>query len=178
MSLSDLAAIGSLVSSFAVLVSLIYLNRQTRQGTKHTRALIHQGRTDGIVHWLEGLASDTSLLEIYLRGTAGDQSLNDIEAARFVVLSTARFYSYEDQFYQHREGLLSEARYAGLLNAVKRGFGNPGTRTTWTLMRASFDTGFQSFMDGAMRDVPVEPAVHFGTVFRSLSTAELPGAKP
>jgi hypothetical protein len=44
MNLSDLAAIGSLVSGIAVLVSLVYLAQQTRQNSKHTRALIQQGR--------------------------------------------------------------------------------------------------------------------------------------
>jgi len=45
MTLSDLASIGSLVSRFAVLVSLIYLAQQTRQNSKHTRALtrLHGG---------------------------------------------------------------------------------------------------------------------------------------
>jgi hypothetical protein len=48
MSLSDLAAIGSLISGVAVLISLIYLARQMRQNTKHTRALIQQGRVERI----------------------------------------------------------------------------------------------------------------------------------
>ena len=37
MSLSDLAALGSFVSGFAVLASLIYLALQTRQNVKHKR---------------------------------------------------------------------------------------------------------------------------------------------
>jgi len=44
MSLSDLAAIGSLISGVAVLISLIYLSQQIRQNTKHSRAIIQQGR--------------------------------------------------------------------------------------------------------------------------------------
>jgi hypothetical protein len=177
MSLSDIASIGSLVSGVAVLVSLIYLSLQMKQNTKHTRALIHQGRTEGIADWLNALASDPALLETYLRGTAGDQSLSDTEAARFVVTSTARFYSFEDQFYQHSEGLLSDARYAGLVNAAKSSLRYPGSRTSWTLMRGSFETGFQTFMDDIMRDTTVEPAANFGTVFKSLSANELLNVK-
>jgi hypothetical protein len=177
MSLSDLASISSLVSVVAVLISLIYMSLQTRQNTKHTMAQIQQGRTDGITDWLNALASDPSLLNIYLRGTAGDPSMNDIEAARFVVLSTARFYSYEDQFYQHKDGLLDDARYAGVLKAARGSFRFPGSRASWTLMRDTFDAGFQSFMDDLMREIPVEPAANFGAAFKSLSAAELSGAK-
>ena len=49
MTLSDLAAIGSLASGVAVLVSLIYLGLQVHQSAKHTRALILQGRAERIV---------------------------------------------------------------------------------------------------------------------------------
>jgi hypothetical protein len=45
MSLSDLASISNLVSSVAVLASLVYLAQQIRQNTKHTRTLIQQGRS-------------------------------------------------------------------------------------------------------------------------------------
>ena len=48
MSLSDLASIGSFVSGIAVLASLIYLSLQVSQNTKHSRALIQQGRVTGI----------------------------------------------------------------------------------------------------------------------------------
>ena len=61
MSLSDLASIGSLVSGVAVLVSLIYLSQQTRQNTKHSRALIQQGRSLGSQDYLVQQALDPSL---------------------------------------------------------------------------------------------------------------------
>jgi hypothetical protein len=178
MSLSDLASIGSLVSVVAVLVSLIYMSQQTRQNTKHTKAQIQQGRTDGIIDWLDALASDPSLLETYLRGTAGDQSMNDLDAARFVVFSTARFYSYEDQFYQHKEGLLDDVRYAGVLKAAKSSLRYPGSRASWALMRGTFDAGFQSLMDDIVRETAVEPAANLGSVLRSLSAEELSRVKP
>lgn len=103
--------------------------------------------------------------------------MDDIEAARFVVFSTARFYSYEDQFYQHQEGLLGEARYEGVLNAAKGSLRNPGARASWTLMRNSFGPGFRSFMDDIMREVPGEPAVNFGAAYKTLSAAELSRVK-
>jgi hypothetical protein len=173
MSLSDLASIGSLVSVVAVVVSLIYMSQQTRQNTKHTKAQIQQGRTGGITDWLNALASDPSLLDIYLRGTAGDPLLSDVDAARFVVLSTARFYSYEDQFYQHKEGLLDDVRYTGVLKAAKSSLKYPGSRASWTMMRDTFDAGFQTFMDDIMRETRVEPAANFGSAFKSLSAVEL-----
>jgi hypothetical protein len=44
MTLSDLASLATVLSGAAVLASLIYLAQQTRQNTRHTRALIEQAR--------------------------------------------------------------------------------------------------------------------------------------
>jgi PEP-CTERM motif len=44
MTLSDLAALGSFISSVAVLVSLIYLALQVRQADKNQRAIVQQER--------------------------------------------------------------------------------------------------------------------------------------
>lgn len=43
MSLSEVSTIASIVSSFAVAASLVYLALQTHQNAKHTKALIWQG---------------------------------------------------------------------------------------------------------------------------------------
>ncbi|HEX3432128.1 MAG TPA: hypothetical protein VHT03_14710 [Rhizomicrobium sp.] len=43
MSLSDLASLGSFVSAFAVLASLVYLALQVRQAEKNQRAILNQG---------------------------------------------------------------------------------------------------------------------------------------
>lgn len=43
MSLSDLASLGSFVSGFAVLVSLVYLALQVRQAEKNQRAVLNHG---------------------------------------------------------------------------------------------------------------------------------------
>ena len=49
MSLSDWASIGSLVSSIAVLISLIYLALQVRQAERNQQASIRQGRATRMV---------------------------------------------------------------------------------------------------------------------------------
>lgn len=54
MTLSDLASLGILISSVAVLVSLTYLAYQIRQSTKHTRALIQLARVDRLMSQMIG----------------------------------------------------------------------------------------------------------------------------
>jgi hypothetical protein len=66
MKLSDLASIGSLISSAAVLISLVYLALQIRQAERNQRALIHQGRASRMIaltaSLIRGSSTDISLL--------------------------------------------------------------------------------------------------------------------
>ena len=71
MSLSDLASIASLVSTFAVLISLIYLGLQVRQAEKNQQAAIRQGRATRAVDIILA-AGDPALAEALPKGTAGE----------------------------------------------------------------------------------------------------------
>jgi len=44
VSLSDIASVATVASSIAVLISLVYLSSQLRQGARHQMATIHHGR--------------------------------------------------------------------------------------------------------------------------------------
>jgi len=83
MTLSDLASIGSLVSGIAVLVSLAYLAQQTRQNSKHTRALIQQCRAIQLADMPLRSAENASLVETRMRGDEGDKTLNRVQFAQY-----------------------------------------------------------------------------------------------
>jgi len=148
MTLSDLSSIGSLVSGIAVLVSLIYLAQQTRQNSKHTRALIQQGRASLAMEIPIRFAEDAELTELTIRGDNGDLSLNEIQIRQYMMLRGAVFHNWEDQFHQHRDGLLDGNRFGGTVKLIETQFRHPGPRCAWKTVRASlYGTEFQLFMD-------------------------------
>jgi hypothetical protein len=153
MTLSDLASIGSLVSGVAVLVSLIYLAQQTRQNSRHTRALIQQGRASqgqaGIVQWI---ATDPSTAEVYLRGCEGDVTLDRVQFIRFFYMMISAFFAWEDSFYQHREDLVENERHAAMMMTIKTILQGPGAIAAWQMGRTSFGADFQSFVDGLLSE--------------------------
>jgi hypothetical protein len=63
MSLADLALIASLLSSAAVLVSLLFLGVQIRQSNRNQRSLMQQGRSSRNVDLLSRL-TDPKLNEV------------------------------------------------------------------------------------------------------------------
>lgn len=152
MSLSDLASIGSLVSGIAVLVSLVYLSLQIRQNTKHSQALIQQGRAARI--------ADTALRLAELRA---DDGLNNcfegaVEASakdvsRFLNVARAVFISSEDSFLQGDEGLLAPTAYESYKASLRAGMGSFGLAAAWILTRDMYEPKYRAFMDEINGDI-------------------------
>ena len=146
MTLSDLASVGSLISSVAVLISLVYLGLQMRQSSRHSQALIQQGRASRTVEiltrWAEFDWSDG--MEACLNGSP-DVTARDLR--RFIGLMRAYFVNYEDSFLQHRQGLLENAAFANVEAALRATMAGPGHRAAWKVVRPAFDHAFQGYMD-------------------------------
>ena len=152
MSLSDLASIGSLASGIAVLVSLVYLSLQIRQNTKHSQALIQQGRAARI--------ADTALRLAELRADDGlnncfegapEASAKDV--SRFLNVARAVFISSEDSFLQGEEGLLAATAYESYKASLRAGMGSFGLAAAWILTRDMYEPKYRAFMDEINGDV-------------------------
>jgi hypothetical protein len=157
MSLSDLASIGSLVSGLAVLVSLVYLAQQTRQNSKHTRALIQQGRAVQAADFTNRWAADPSLIALLQQGTLGDPTLNDEQVLRFLLMQFSAYQMWEDRFYQHKEGLIDEERHAGTVREIKERLQRVGYRAAWQMQRNTYGKEYQAFVDGLINEVRSAP---------------------
>jgi hypothetical protein len=153
MSLSDLAAIASLVSTFAVLISLVYLALQVRQAEKNQQAAIRQGRATRAVDIILA-AGDPALAGALPKGTAGAADITAIEFGQFNAIYGAFLASAEDTWLQHKEGLLSEAVFASFSASWRQTLAQPGVRALWTLRRHAFEAGFAAFMDRLMAEAP------------------------
>src|SRR5438067_12058989 len=71
MSLTDLTSLASLVSSVAVLVSLLFIGLQIRQSNRNQRSLMQQGRSARNVELLSRL-SDPRPSDVMLRVARGE----------------------------------------------------------------------------------------------------------
>lgn len=111
MSLTDLASLGTFVSSFAVLISLGYLGMQIAQNTKHTRALIQQGRISGITEQYLAMA-DADLTAAYLVANGHPATPEGVRKQQFWLQCVAIQVRMDDTFTQHEQGLLDDDQFA------------------------------------------------------------------
>jgi hypothetical protein len=155
MTLATLVNIGSLISSVAVLISLVYLNRQLRQGALNQRSKMDRGRSQQVGEWLQYVAQpDTAAL--ILRGHAGDPTLTPLECHRYLWSMYPLILHFEDSFFQHRDEMISEPQYASIVGHLKSRCPSPGFRALWLHVRPRFPEEFVAFVDALMRETPVE----------------------
>ena len=155
MSLSDLASLGNLIGGIAVLVSLLYLSVQVRQNSKHTRALIQQGRALRGWEFNMRLAdASTSLAQVWISGRSADTTMTEEQEVRYLSICRAAFLAHEDSFRQHRAGLYEDAAYEGSLLILKSRVTHPGMRAAWRILRNTFDPEFREAVDGIVRATP------------------------
>lgn len=152
MTLSDLASLGSFVSGIAVLVSLVYLSLQIKQNSKHSQALIQQGRAARI--------SDIALRVAELRADdglngcfEGAPEANVKDVSRFLNVARAVFISAEDSFVQSEEGLLGSTAFESYKEGLRAGMGSPGMAAAWMMTRHMYEPKFRAFMDSTLGDL-------------------------
>src|SRR5580698_8891026 len=151
MSFSDLAALGSFVSGFAVLVSLVLLyfqlrqlTAQVRQSDKYQQTLVKQARTSRVMEVNARLA-DADFAAAYLRIMTNAQDVTLADWTRFNAHARAVFQNGEDTFSQHRRGLLHEDDFDGFFLSLRGTFHNPPLRLAWESVRRGFPAPYAAF---------------------------------
>jgi hypothetical protein len=158
MSLSDLASLGSFVSGFAVLISLIYLALQVRQTKRNQQIAIRHSRATRVVELHLALA-DVAAADAWLHGSGSPQEITRTEVSQFNNLCRALFFHFEDSFYQREEGLLNDDAFETVVAGARLSARSPGFRAAWGIARPNFGGRFLDFMNGVVAGSAVEPPV-------------------
>lgn len=172
MSLSDLASIGSLISSIAVLVSLVYLAQQIRQSARNQRAAIHTERT-ALVQEIVLSATSPEHARLMIRGGAGDASLSEEESSTYLGHTLCTLRLFEEMFLQHRDGMLDEARWENNALRVRGFFHQVGFRAAWRANAAGFDRDFAQWMDGLLQEIPAMAGPSQAAAWKAFAKEEL-----
>jgi hypothetical protein len=151
MTLNDWAAVGSLVSSLGVIISLLYLARQIRQSERQARAGMSFGRTTRIVDINLAIAQPENG-DLLAKARAGRDPLTRGEMVRFYALCRAQISNAEDNWLQHSQGLLDDDVFANFRRTFRFFLTSPAVRAIWTFLRPSYEGGFLVFMDELARE--------------------------
>jgi hypothetical protein len=150
--------LGSFVSGFAVLLSLIYLALQVRQTKRNQQIAIRHSRASRIVDLQLALA-DPAVADAWLHGSGNPQEITQTELSQFTNLCRALFFHFEDSFYQREEGLLNDDAFETVVAGARLSARSPGWRAAWNMARPNFGGQFLAFMDGVVAASAATPPV-------------------
>ena len=156
MNLSIVSTFATAVSAVAVLVSLLFLQRQIHQSEKNQRALIQQGRANRSAEIAMRLM-DPEFAEAYHLCMDGKAGITAIQLVQFFGYCRAVFLGSEDSFLQHRECLLDELAFNSFKRALSGLFVSPGMRAAWSILREYYDPEFADYVDGIVEEATDRP---------------------
>jgi hypothetical protein len=165
MSLSDLAAIGSFISGFAVLVSLVFLyfqlrqvNAQVQQAEKNRRALMNQGvvtRSADAIRW-NGQPENIAL---HARITAGETDFSAQEVRQIGGILRLLLDSGQDVYVQHKAGLADQITFDNILKVLTAALSQPVVRAAYFVVRTTCAPEWMSYVDKLMEQTPLAKPV-------------------
>jgi hypothetical protein len=153
MTLADFATLSTAISGFAVTGSLIYLALQTHQNSKHTRALINQGRINRITEQAMA-ATNPELAAAIVTSLGGEPTPEAIRRLQFRYFCNARFFNWQDSFAQHERGLLDDDIFRQMRQSVADAVSQPAYRHEWESSVRVSGTSFAAFVDAIIAQLP------------------------
>lgn len=156
MTLSELASLGSFVSGVAVVFSFVFLALRTHQSARNQRAIIHNERTRLVQDLTVQSFGTYEGAQTMLRGNAADVSLDTAQARQYLAMLLSVLRLFEEFYYQHRDGMMDEARWHSNSLRMHGFLAVPGMRAAWRTHAPSFGTDFCAWMEAILRKVPVD----------------------
>lgn len=154
MSLTDLAAIASIISSVAVLATLVYLNIQTRQSDRNQRSMLIQARTANQVDgWLH--TTESNLAEALAKALSDPANLSEVQLHQYLAQQRATWLWAQEAYFQHAAKLLDGSEFEAVVVGLKGTLTSPATRAFLAINRRNVSPKFVEFVDDLMKSVPV-----------------------
>jgi hypothetical protein len=178
MTLSDLASLGSFVSSVAVVITLVFLLLQMRQTDRNQRAAIGMGRATR-ANDLFAMLINPDVTRILTKVYRCDEDLNEIETYTYMYLSAAQLTNYEDTYIHHRAGLLDNDVWETEESIIRFQSSMPSFHAVWPLVRGLYGEEFRRYIENIIAQaVVIRPDAKISSLYNMALREHLARAKP
>ena len=139
--------IAQMVAAVILVLSVIYLALQVHQNTHALRLSNYQAGTVTMANVMGMLTNSEEITDIYLRGIAAHETLNDIEQIRFRMLGMQFIRTFSEHFESQYEGAMRKGRWEASQRAHLDVMQTPGMQAVWSTRKHWFPDNFQAYMD-------------------------------
>jgi hypothetical protein len=150
MTLEQYAYLAEIIGVVIVVVTLLYLSAQVRQGANLMRSESRQALT----------TNQRELLSLYLDNMdlfdkmAGKEVLSRSDQRRFSFLWIANMRNREHEWFQYQDGILDEATWLSYREIIRQTLSSKRHRTWWNKAKPVFDPNFVKMVDQYIKDIP------------------------
>ena len=149
MSLIEIGAIGEFVAAIAVLITLIYLSLQVRQGNAQSRLEVRRIMFEYDHRELYRLVDDPMIWDCFVK----EEPLSKEEKTKFVFWLTANMRLREWEWEQQKAGYVSEADLAAYDEVTLQHLGNSKALKWWeTLGKPLYSPEFVGHVDRLLEE--------------------------
>jgi hypothetical protein len=166
-SLDDIGAIANFLAAVGVLITLIYLSRQVRQGNMLARYQARQRMVEQAHEELYHWGAHPRLRESYVK----QEPLSTAEQEELHYFLVAAMRQREWEWFQFKDGVIKKEVYEAYHEVIALHLGVPRTRRWWqTVGRIGFNRDFVAEVD---RFLATRPTTNYFEAIRAFDT---PGA--
>lgn len=145
-----ISALAELFGALGLIISVIYLALQVRNGTATARRAAGHDVMMTINPLLTVLSSDADVTSIWMRGLADFESLNGDEQVRFSCLLLMLTYSWDEALHSHKTKQLDDwalERFTGSMHELAR---LPGFRSWYGVRKAWLSKNIRDVLEQEM----------------------------
>ena len=113
MNWDAIGAIGEIIGSMAVILTIVYLSMQIRQTTKSARSASGNQTRQAAVDVLSVITGNIETARTYTNGLKNREELEVSERLQFDLIVFQMMRALETFFFEHQERLLSEEQWLG-----------------------------------------------------------------
>lgn len=149
MNWTKLSAVAELLSSVAIVVTLVYLAVQTRQNTEAIQA---NGRQTTASLEMELLLNQADHPEIWARQHL--ENLSDVELTHMNSWMVAFFRMRELDWFNYRNGVIGEDEWTSYRQSIHSVLSTDRARVWWSNMSRNYSPGFAALVTETIKETP------------------------
>jgi squalene cyclase len=150
MTLEQYANLAQIIGVVIVVITLIYLSVQVKQGANLLRT---ESRQTLLNNDREVLLSYLDNLDLFAK-LAGPEKLSSQDQIRFSVLWLINMRNREHEWFQFRDGILDEETWMSYREIMRLTLSSQRHRTWWKTAKAAFDSEFVKVVDQFISNIP------------------------
>lgn len=151
--LEDLGNLGDFLGGIGVVITLLYLALQIRQNNRllkaetaaaHTRSI--EGTTEELGNWIGGIVENREVAEVWMKGLANLDELDDVGKLRFDYLGSRLLQAYQS-IYRRARNSGDDQIWEVCLAYIRMYLLRPGFSNLWQRSRSMYLAEFAAEVD-------------------------------